>query len=205
MPLLIVPSMRVVPKTPADWDRFFRSVKVEPDDGSTGTAALENNSVTNAKLRDSAPVSVIGRSVESEGDPADIPALANNTFLVRRTTLGFGPLLDADIPAAIARKSELIAHEAEADPHPGYLLESTAVATLETQAWDFTDTVTFSGDLGLYGAPAVSQPAAIADAETSHDIDSTFSDTEVEAALDAQGATINQILAALRSIGVIAT
>ena len=37
----------------------------------------------------------------------------------------------------------------------------------------------------------------ITDAETAHDLNATFSDTEVEAALNALGAKINAILAAL--------
>ena len=45
--------------------------------------------------------------------------------------------------------------------------------------------------------------AAIADAEVAHDINATFSDTEVEGALDALGGKINAILAALRNNGIV--
>lgn len=48
------------------------------------------------------------------------------------------------------------------------------------------------------------QAAAIDDATTEHALNSTFSDTEVEAALDALGTTVNSVLAALRDLGVIA-
>lgn len=49
------------------------------------------------------------------------------------------------------------------------------------------------------------QAGAITDAETAHDLDSVFSDTQAETALDALGTKVNSILAALRGAGVIAT
>lgn len=49
------------------------------------------------------------------------------------------------------------------------------------------------------------QAATIADAEVAHALNSTFSDTEVETALDALGAKINSILAALEGAGVLAS
>lgn len=69
-----------------------------------GTVA--NNSITDAKLRDSAAVSVIGRSANSAGDPADIAAGANDRVLGRTAdTLSFqqitvGMLTDATITPA---------------------------------------------------------------------------------------------------------
>lgn len=50
------------------------------------------------------------------------------------------------------------------------------------------------------GSPA----AAIDDAEVEHALNSTFSDTEVEGALDALGGTVNSILAVLRAKGLVA-
>lgn len=49
------------------------------------------------------------------------------------------------------------------------------------------------------------QASAITDASEAHDLNSTFSDTEAEAALDALGGTVNEILAALRGVGIIAS
>jgi len=46
---------------------------------------IASNAVTDAKLRDSAALSVIGRSANSTGDPADIAAGANERVLARRT------------------------------------------------------------------------------------------------------------------------
>mgnify|MGYP000849647370 CR=1 FL=1 len=47
--------------------------------------------------------------------------------------------------------------------------------------------------------------AAITNASVAHALNSTFSDTEVEAALDAIGTKINAILAVLRTNGIIAS
>lgn len=49
------------------------------------------------------------------------------------------------------------------------------------------------------------QASAITDASVEHALNSTFSDTEVEDALDALGAKINSIIAALEGAGIIAS
>lgn len=57
------------------------------------TGGLLDNAVTNTKLRDSTALSVIGRSINSTGDPADISAGTDNQVLRRSgTTLGFGAI-----------------------------------------------------------------------------------------------------------------
>ena len=57
---------------------------------STNAATIANNAVTDPKLRDSAALSVIGRSANSSGDPADIAAATDGDVLRRAgTTLGF--------------------------------------------------------------------------------------------------------------------
>lgn len=57
---------------------------------STNAATIANNAVTDPKLRDSAAVSVIGRSANSTGDPADIAASVDgDTLRLAGTTLGF--------------------------------------------------------------------------------------------------------------------
>ena len=53
---------------------------------------------------------------------------------------------------------------------------------------------------GLIGA----QQTLIADAVVAHDINATFSDTEVEATLDALGTKINAILDVLEAHGLMA-
>jgi len=66
--------------------------------GTLATAAYADNSVTDAKLRDSAALSVIGRASNSSGDPADIAA-ANDGEVLRRsgTSIGFGTLATAGL------------------------------------------------------------------------------------------------------------
>lgn len=58
-----------------------------------------------------------------------------------------------------------------------------------------------SGGEGLAGG---TQQAAVTNASTAHALNATFSDTEVEAALNALGTKINSVLAALREFGLIA-
>jgi hypothetical protein len=54
-------------------------------------ATIANDAVTDAKLRNSAALSVVGRSANSTGDPADIAAASDGQVLRRSgTTLGFG-------------------------------------------------------------------------------------------------------------------
>jgi len=96
------------PVNQADWDRWTRATAVIPDDHSVTTIKIQPKQITDDTLRDSAPASVIGRLQSTPGTPGDIVAGANDTFLVRRSgALAFGVLADADIPATIARDSEV--------------------------------------------------------------------------------------------------
>lgn len=64
---------------------------------------IADNGVTDAKLRDSAALSVVGRSANSVGDPADIAASVDGQVLRRSgTTLGFGTVATAGIAANAA-------------------------------------------------------------------------------------------------------
>lgn len=66
--------------------------------GTVGTDSITDNSITDAKLRDSAGLSVIGRSANSTGDPADIIAGTDGHVLRRSgTTLDFGQVATAGI------------------------------------------------------------------------------------------------------------
>ena len=57
------------------------------------TLTLANDSATNAVIRNSSALSVIGRSANSTGDPADIAATnAGDVLRLLGTTLGFGPV-----------------------------------------------------------------------------------------------------------------
>jgi hypothetical protein len=79
------------------------------------TTGIENNAVTNPKLRDSSALSVIGRASNSSGDPADIVASANDRLLARvsnalswvQLTIGMIPdrlITEAKLAAAVAAK-----------------------------------------------------------------------------------------------------
>lgn len=59
-------------------------------------------------------------------------------------------------------------------------------------------------DPGAAVIKTITQEASISDASVAHALNSTFSDTEVEAALDALGAKINLILDALDAAGITA-
>lgn len=83
----------------------------------------------------------------------------------------------------------------------GAVSELTAaqlVGLLQVEGWEF------SGNIGFYGTTPIAQPSNITDASTAHALNATFSDTEVEAALDALGAKINEILSTLDSLGLTA-
>ena len=65
------------------------------------TGKIDNNAVDNAKLRDSAGLSVIGRTSSATGDPADIVASIDGQVLRRSgTSVGFGTVGTAGIADA---------------------------------------------------------------------------------------------------------
>lgn len=67
-----------------------------------GAQTIANNAVGNTKIRDSGALSVIGRSANSTGDPADISASAASDAVLRESgsTLGFGTIATAGIADA---------------------------------------------------------------------------------------------------------
>ena len=73
-------------------------VTAGPGSGSVA-ATIPNNTITDAKLRDSGALSVIGRSANSTGDPADISASAASAAVLRESgsVLGFGTIATAGI------------------------------------------------------------------------------------------------------------
>jgi hypothetical protein len=66
---------------------------------ATLNATIVNDAVTNAKLRDGAALSVIGRSANTSGDPADIAGTADQVLRVNSagTVLGFGTVATAGL------------------------------------------------------------------------------------------------------------
>lgn len=80
--------------------------------GGTGAAdrsvSIATAGVTSAMLRDSAALSVIGRSANSTGVPADIEAGTDGMYLHRVSgVLGFSAILDAELPGTIMRTSAI--------------------------------------------------------------------------------------------------
>jgi hypothetical protein len=76
-------------KVDGDINYLIDAVNQIYDTAISGVVA--DNSITNVKLRDSAGLSVIGRSANTTGDPADIVAGTDGEVLRRSgSTLGFG-------------------------------------------------------------------------------------------------------------------
>jgi len=99
---------QVYPGDQRSFDQWTRQVAVVPDSNLVTTVIIQDKAVTDSKFRDSQPTSVIGRLNSTPGMPTDIAAGADNTFLVRRSgVLGFGGLADSDIPATLARDTEV--------------------------------------------------------------------------------------------------
>lgn len=74
------------------------SVTLTDLESGTLAATIANNAVTDAKLRDSVALSVIGRSANSTGDPADIAAASDGGVLRRSgATLGFGDIPESSV------------------------------------------------------------------------------------------------------------
>lgn len=129
-------NVPVVPDTDSvDSDLIKDGAVTEPKlaDGAVSIRAMADGAVTNAKLRISNALSVIGRSVNTNGTPADIALDTNGKFLVRRANQLVGDtIVDGDLPASIARDVEvtsaisaaITAHEGASDPHPGYLTQT---------------------------------------------------------------------------------
>jgi hypothetical protein len=68
--------------------------------GPIGAANISNNAIDNTKLRDSGALSVIGRSVNSAGDPGDIAATSASNAVLREDgagVLSFGTVATAGI------------------------------------------------------------------------------------------------------------
>jgi len=74
----------------------------------SNTTTIANDAVTDAKLRNSAALSVIGRASNTSGDPADIAA-ANDGEVLRRsgTAVGFGTVATAGLAANAVTDAKL--------------------------------------------------------------------------------------------------
>lgn len=77
--------------------------------GSIVSGDLPNDGVTDAKLRNSGALSVIGRSANSSGDPADIAAGAASAAVLRESgsVLGFGTVATAGLADGAVTSSKV--------------------------------------------------------------------------------------------------
>lgn len=99
---------QVYPGDQRSFDQWTRTVPVVPDNGSVTTVVVADKAITDAKLRDSVGTSVVGRLQGTPGQPGDITASTDDTFLARRSgVLTYTTLADTDIPASLARDSEV--------------------------------------------------------------------------------------------------
>lgn len=83
----------------ANYGQISKDINSLISAGSIDTVDIADNAITNAKLRDSGALSVIGRSANSSGDPADISAVAASDAVLRESgsTIGFGTVATAGI------------------------------------------------------------------------------------------------------------
>ncbi|MCS7003556.1 MAG: hypothetical protein NZ518_11965, partial [Dehalococcoidia bacterium] len=112
--------------------------------GQVATAGVEDNAITDAKLRDSAGLSVIGRASNSAGDPADITAGTDGHVLRRSgTSLGFGTLTSGAFAANTVPVSAI-------SMATGRLLGRTTSGTGSAEEITVSGPLTFSsGTLGV--------------------------------------------------------
>jgi len=73
------------------------------------------------------------------------------------------------------------------------LTAAQLVVLLQAEGWVFAGTAQFNGNVGFYSTTPIAQPSNITDAVTAHALNPVFSDTEVEAALDALGVKFNDL------------
>lgn len=119
--------------------------------GSGATWTVDNNAITDAKIRDSAALSVIGRSANSTGDPADIAAASDGQVLRRSgTTLGFGAVdlasanaITGTLPVGNGGTGQTTAAEAV-----GELIQACTEDTAPDNAADFFGVYDASADTG---------------------------------------------------------
>lgn len=116
-------------------------------------ATIANDAVTDAKLRNSAALSVIGRSANSTGDPADIAAASDGQALRRSgTSIGFGAL---DLANANAVTGTLPV----ANGGTGQTTASAAInALLPSQTGNAGKTLTTDGSNTSWAAPPAALP-----------------------------------------------
>jgi hypothetical protein len=147
--------------------------------GAAVDTSLDDNEVSDAKLRDSAATSVIGRSQNSAGDPADIAATSDGQVLRRAGgTLGFGEIPEASV-------TNLVTDLAAKVPTSRNVNTSAPLTGGGPLSADVTLAVsTFTGDTGAGGARGVVPAPAAGDAAANKFLKADGTWTAVDTSLD---------------------
>lgn len=121
--------------------------------GTTGVTAIGANKVTNAQLRQSGALSLIGRSANSTGNVADIQATAGSScvFMESASTLACGAIATASIAAnavTFAKIQQVAASSIVGNP-TGSLANSQGITLGSTLAFSGSalQTVAHTGDI----------------------------------------------------------
>lgn len=140
-------------------------LSVSPDDVgieiSSNDVSLKDGGVTNAKIRDSAALSVIGRSANSTGDVADISA-GTDAYVLRRsgTTLGFGQIATGGIgDEAVTFAKRETREDSGVTASAGEIAKSNAVSSFVFPS-GFNDITNLSVTLTTLGGPVILQLVA---------------------------------------------
>jgi len=139
---------------------------------NNNVTTIANNAVTNTKLRDSSALSVIGRSANSTGDPADISAGTDGHVLRRSgTTLGFGQVATAGI-ATFAVTANEIANGAVTDAKLSDMAASTLKGRGSASGTGDPQDLTMGGGVDISGTTVV-RSALIGDVTASQGSNTT--------------------------------
>lgn len=132
-----------IPKDLREWGEWCRNTDVQPGESTVTESMLADDAVSNRVLRNSQAYSVIGNPTGSAANPSDIAAGSDGVFLGRRAgAVQFVAIQDGDIPATIARDTEvatavsdaITAHEGASDPHPDYTTAAELASAISTHA-----------------------------------------------------------------------
>lgn len=123
--------------------------------GQVATAGLADNSVSDAKIRQSAGLSVVGRSANTTGNVADITAGTDGHVLRRSgTTLGFGQVATAGVADAAITDAKVAT---------GISASKIGSGTVDNTEFGHLDGVTSAIQTQLNGKASTSHTHALAD------------------------------------------
>lgn len=121
--------------------------------GVSITAIVIDDSISNAKLRNSGALSVIGRSANTTGDPADISAVAASGAVLRESgsALGFGTVATAGIADAAVTLAKMAN------------IATDSLIGRDTAASGVPEVITLGASLSMTGAQVLQRAALTGD------------------------------------------